>query len=390
MSQSRNSGLGVSIPVTNRKRSAFTLVELLVVISIIGVLMSLLLPAVNSAREAGRKTQCMNNLKNLGQATQQSLEKFKRFPTGGWGPEWVGWADGGMTTNQPGGWIYNLLPYLEQTTLHDVTAGTTNMPANIVKELSVSLAILNCPSRRGGQLYPSTAFNPRDPTSSQGTQITLSTVPKSDYAANAGVRYDATSDPNLGNPLGVIVTNSGTEFPTSVASTKSNGNTPATFKWPAWKFTGVIFQQSTVSDGSIKDGLSHTYLCGEKFVSRRHYEDGLYPGDQGNALSGMGSDNYRGTYVLWTTANTDPLAPTDPSTYPSLLNDRDDPNFDLGTQNAKTPYQCVFGGPHSGIVNFAFCDGSTKSISTAIDPLTHRYLGERSDGKILDDGQIGN
>jgi len=378
-------------------RRGFTLVELLVVISIIGVLMALLLPAVQAARESGRRTQCLNNLQNLGKAAQTHLSALKRFPTGGWGPEWVGWADGGTGANQPGGWVYNLLPYMELTALHDVTQGTTNMPANIAKELSVSMGLMNCPSRRGGQLYPNTNFSPRDPTNASGTQVTLSTVPKGDYAANAGVRYDASSDPALGNPLGVILTVAGTEFPSSVASTKPNGNTAASFKWPStvntmkWSWTGVVYQQSTLSDANIKEGRSHTYLFGEKFMSRRHYEDGQYPGDQGNVFSGIGSDNYRGTYIAWTSSsNTDPLAQTDTSTFPAMSNDRDDPKFDgVSSPDQKTPYQCIFGSVHSGIVNFAFCDGSTKSISVSIDPLTHRYLGERADNKFLDDGVIG-
>ncbi len=114
-----------SMSSSRKVRGGFTLVELLVVIAIIGVLVSLLLPAVQNAREAGRRTQCMNNLKNLGLAAQQHLEKLRRFPSGGWGPTWVGDPDRGNNTKQPGGWVYNLLPYMEQMALHDYGRGAT-------------------------------------------------------------------------------------------------------------------------------------------------------------------------------------------------------------------------------------------------------------------------
>ena len=102
------------------RRAGFTLVELLVVITIIGILVGLLMPAVESVREAGRRTVCANNVKQMALACLTHESKNGFFPTGGWGWEWAGDPNLGFTRRQPGGWHFNILPYMGLDTLHDM------------------------------------------------------------------------------------------------------------------------------------------------------------------------------------------------------------------------------------------------------------------------------
>src|SRR5450830_967344 len=114
--------------IRNQKSAAFTLVELLLVITIIGILIALLLPAVQAAREAAWQTQCRNNLKQLALGCLNHESLTKRFPTNGLGFAWTGDADRGTDWRQPGGWIYNILPYIEQQTMHDLGLGEAQGP----------------------------------------------------------------------------------------------------------------------------------------------------------------------------------------------------------------------------------------------------------------------
>ena len=104
-------------PRTHRVRWAFTIVELLVVIAIIGILVAMLLPAVQAARESARRQQCSNNLKQLTLAAFNHHHAARQFPTGGWGWWWVGDPDRGFSNRQPGGWIFNLMPFTEKARL---------------------------------------------------------------------------------------------------------------------------------------------------------------------------------------------------------------------------------------------------------------------------------
>lgn len=96
-------------------RNGFTLVELLVVIAIIAILMALLLPAAQSAREAARRIHCANSVKQLALGCVKHEATHRHFPTGGWGFAWIGDPDRGFGWQQPGGWIFNILPYIEVT-----------------------------------------------------------------------------------------------------------------------------------------------------------------------------------------------------------------------------------------------------------------------------------
>src|SRR5262245_40847933 len=104
-------------------RRAFTLVELLVVIAIIGILVALLLPAIQSAREAARRSQCQNNLKQVSLAFMNFESSQKQLPSGGWGFLWTGDPDMGNGEKQPGGWAYTLLPYLEDSAVFGIGKG---------------------------------------------------------------------------------------------------------------------------------------------------------------------------------------------------------------------------------------------------------------------------
>ena len=107
----------------SRRGRGFTLVELLVVIAIIAVLIGLLLPAVQSAREAARRTQCKNHLKQIGLGCITHLDARKHLPSGGWGSRYTADPNRGLGPDQPGSWYYGILPFIELQTLADLGKG---------------------------------------------------------------------------------------------------------------------------------------------------------------------------------------------------------------------------------------------------------------------------
>lgn len=359
-------------------RMGFTLIELLVVIAIIGLLIAILLPAVQAAREAARRAQCSNNLKQLGVGCLQHLEKFKRFPTGGWGEMWVGLPHRGSGKEQPGGWIYNTLPYLDNQTLHAkglAGTGVNSIAEGSAERIGVPLATLFCPSRRRTKTYPAvpqppapdsraTRPHPHDDESLGGPVPEVYMVARSDYAINGGTVYRGISTDRFVGPESL-----------------EEGDRPESdggFRWPRteeWGYNGICYVRSEVTDRHVKDGLSHTYLVGEKYMDSRHYITGLDIGDNATAYSGAQED-----LIRW--AGYEPPMPDpsdiDPEALASMVPLRD--------QEAENCHH--FGSIHSGTCGFVFCDGSVHSINHAIDGRTHSRLASRDDLKSVDESEI--
>ena len=339
--------------------SAFTLVELLVVITIIGVLVGLLLPAVQSAREAARRLQCVNHLKQISLATLTHEQAIKHLPTGGWGFAWTGDATRGNDWRQPGGWIYNILPYMELQSLHDlgIDLSSRARPTANGQRLAMPMNAMYCPSRRRATTYPWS----RGPTANAGTPTM---VGRNDYAMNAGDQGGIMHDPQWS-----LFDSSNTEAGPSKTSSvedapgQMSDEARTTFGNAAGKSTGVIYLGSMVKLRDIPDGTSNTYLVGEKYLTPELYVSGIDSGDNEAALCGINEDTVR-----WTAEN--------------------------GSSSYKIPYQDTpgyqtgghFGSAHAGGFNMAFCDGSVQMIVYGIDPETHRRLGNRQDGRPIDAG----
>ena len=121
-------------------RHGFTLVELLVVIAIIGILIGMLLPAVQMVRESARRTQCSNNIRQISLAFQMHHNTFKFFPSGGW--DWFRPPNNAIGEAQHAGWGYQILPYVEANNVYD---------SNPLTAIGSPNQVFFCPSRRSQQ-----------------------------------------------------------------------------------------------------------------------------------------------------------------------------------------------------------------------------------------------
>jgi hypothetical protein len=330
-----------------------------VVIAIIGVLVALLLPAVQAAREASRRSECINHIRQLGLACQLHVDAYKFLPSSGWGDWWVGCPDMGAGEKQPGNWTYQLLPFIEESARRGVgrgfKCGDPAARAPMGQMVATPVTIFYCPSRRPAQAYPwvnSGNFNFDPPP----------LAAKSDYAANLGdVRF---FDSDIGpKTLAEYDTypwkHSGARFVT-LAELKYGSIAPA-----PTGHTGVIFQRSHIKYSEITDGTSNTYLLGEKNLDPDHYVDGDASNDDQSMYNGHDRDNLRSTFV-WLPGNE--IVP------PQFIARPDTPG-----SRGKGDFEWSFGGPHPGAWVAVFCDGSVRSLSYNMDPHIHQRLGNRQD-----------
>jgi prepilin-type N-terminal cleavage/methylation domain-containing protein len=342
-----------------RASRGFTLVELLVVIAIIGILVALLLPAVQAAREAARRTQCSNNIRQLGAACHLHVDTHGFLPSAGWGDWWVGCPELGAGEGQPGSWAYQLLPFIEEASSRNIGQGfkcgdAASRPA-ITEMIATPISLFYCPTRRSVSGYPwvnSSNYNFTPPP----------LAAKTDYAASFGDVNALDSDigpRSLELAPTYIFKHSSPGFiryaKLVLKSTSPTGH------------SGVIYQRSEIEFNQIPDGTSHTYLLGEKNLMPEAYETGLTGNDDQSMYNGHDRDNLRSTFMFRPGAEGvgQPRWPPQPDT--SLIE-----------------YTWSFGSAHNSGWMAVFCDNSVRFLSFNIDPILHQRLGNRTDGEIAD------
>ncbi len=334
---------------------AFTLVELLVVIAIIGILVALLLPAIQAARESARRQQCSNHLKQLSLAALNHHESAGHFPTGGWGWKWIGDPDRGTGQNQPGGWVFNLMPFTEEGVSYAAASDgnpdvvTPNQRAAIREIVVKPLPLIMCPSRRAGSgsnVFPKPADGLFIANNSAPNPASGNVAGRSDYAINAGSQSNCEF---ADGPKGTYAIVPVWRWETVGTTGKINRQPSSNKNYEDQN--GISFQRSEVAIKHITDGTSKTYLIGEKHMDPINYDTGNDDGDNETWCTGYNNDNFRCTAA----------GPYQDTT--------------------SVPNACYFGSVHSAGVYMAWCDGHVELVSYGVDPNVHKAAGSRNGGE---------
>ncbi|TWT29507.1 DUF1559 domain-containing protein [Blastopirellula retiformator] len=328
------------------KRGGFTLVELLVVIAIIGVLIALLLPAVQQAREAARRMQCSNNLKQLGLAIHNYESTFKRFPASIIIP-----ASGTFGGSNNGSWGVHgrILDYLEQANLKDLV--DLNVAWDNQAAISnIKVPVFSCPSDPGSD-------RSRDPGS--GRPVLYPTT----YGFNMGTWFVYDPSTKRGGD-GMFYPNSHLTF---ASATDGTSNTLLAAEVKAWMpYTRNTQPSSTAIPANVADAEAAVAAASGEFKS-----------ETGHTEWPDGRVHHTGFTATMT-----------PNTHVNFNDGTKDYDADYNSnQEGKTTdptYAVVTSRSwHPGVVQVVRLDGSVSSVPETIDLATWRYMATRSGGEVI-------
>jgi len=362
----------MSLPL--RSRRAFTLVELLVVIAIIGILVALLLPAIQAAREAARRTQCSNNLKQIGVALHNFHDTYKRFP--------VGQPD---DDNDNYSWSAYLLPFMEQQTMYDtlVQGGA----AIVYNKNGPNILVHSSITEVAGHAFPTP--HPGTNTDSYNWY----TQPRNNHgsaAAGEGARsvlaaFVCPSDnlpPTDNNGYGKsnYCCCLGSETPwisyfTSAGATAWNRPTGQTEQDGVFRLAQTNNDHYQTDFGAIIDGSSNVIAVGE--VSTSSMVDPRQTGRVFPIWAG-GNNDWGGQWRISSWARV-----TGPNCY---INNRVpvwDAALPNGPINALYTSDFSYGSRHPGGALFVLADGSVRFLDETINTTVYAYLGSINDGNSI-------